>query len=111
MLRLSLAVAPARIYSHLTTLQTLEKSSVHARVGRSAAQRPPPGIGREGPETVLQQETTNQELLKEVEDLLETKLHEREGNLLLEARSALDQSLDGLRKVKAAIPTRLASTR
>lgn len=58
-------------------------------------------------EDVLTHEQTNMDLLKEIDDLLATKLPERRRAALLDAQSALTQTLDALRKIKAAIPTRL----
>jgi prepilin-type N-terminal cleavage/methylation domain-containing protein len=61
-------------------------------------------------QTLLLREQENMALLKEVEDLLAAKnWPDVPRVLLLDAHSALMQSLDGVRKIKAAIPTRITS--
>jgi len=56
-------------------------------------------------------EQTNMELLREVEALLAAKhLPDRQHEALLEAQSALTQSLDGIQKIKAAIPAGIITT-
>jgi prepilin-type N-terminal cleavage/methylation domain-containing protein len=55
---------------------------------------------------LLLREQTNMDLLKEVEDLLAARnWPDLPRELLLDVHSALTQSLDGVQKIKAAIPT------
>jgi prepilin-type N-terminal cleavage/methylation domain-containing protein len=61
-------------------------------------------------EDLLRREETNLELLKEVEALMASRnWPDIPRELLLDTHSALTQSLDGIRKIKAAIPTRITS--
>jgi prepilin-type N-terminal cleavage/methylation domain-containing protein len=60
---------------------------------------------------LLGREKENTALLDEVKDLLAAKhLPDHQDALLRDAQSALTQSLDGVRKIKDAIPTRIIST-
>jgi prepilin-type N-terminal cleavage/methylation domain-containing protein len=59
---------------------------------------------------LLGREQENEALLKEVGDLLAAKhLPDHQDALLRDAQSALTQSLDGVRKIKDAIPTRITT--
>jgi prepilin-type N-terminal cleavage/methylation domain-containing protein len=59
---------------------------------------------------LLRREQENMALLKEVEDLLAARHWPDARRVLLrDAHSALTQSLDGVRKIKAAIPTRITN--
>jgi len=59
---------------------------------------------------LLRREQTNVELLKEVEDLIASRnWPDLPRELLLDTHNALTQSLDGIRKIKAAIPTRITT--
>jgi prepilin-type N-terminal cleavage/methylation domain-containing protein len=61
-------------------------------------------------EDLLGREQTNVELLKEVDDLIASRnWPDIPRELLLDTRNALTQSLDGIRKIKAAIPARIAN--
>jgi S-adenosylmethionine:diacylglycerol 3-amino-3-carboxypropyl transferase len=55
---------------------------------------------------VLRREETNKELLREIAALLDAKhLPDHQREMLMDAQSGLTQSLDGIQKIKAAIPT------
>ncbi|MGH7391285.1 MAG: type II secretion system protein [Candidatus Rokuibacteriota bacterium] len=61
-------------------------------------------------EDLLRREQTNEELLKEVEDLMASRnWPDSPRELLLDTHGALTQSLDGIRKIKAAIPARITN--
>lgn len=61
-------------------------------------------------EDLLRREQTNVELLKEVEDLIASRnWPDIPRELLLDTHNALTQSLDGIRKIKTAIPTRITN--
>jgi prepilin-type N-terminal cleavage/methylation domain-containing protein len=68
------------------------------------------GLLRQLYDELLRREQANMDLLKEVEDLLAARnWPDVPRVLLLDAHSALTQSLDGLRKIKDAIPTRITN--
>jgi len=59
---------------------------------------------------LLGREATNMALLREIDALLAARhMADREREALRQAQSALTQSLDGIQKIKAAIPTRIIS--
>jgi prepilin-type N-terminal cleavage/methylation domain-containing protein len=60
---------------------------------------------------LLNREQENMALLKEVEDLLASRHWPDDRRVLLQdAHSALTQSLDGVQKIKRAIPTRIIAS-
>ena len=105
-----LAEKLAKFADEMPTIQKDAWEAVASAVNGSERDSLNADLLRKLHQNLLAREQTNIELLREIGDLLAGKLPDRQREALLEAQSGLTQSLDGIQKIKAAIPAGTITT-